>query len=505
MRLIVFIVLFIAAASACYAQHWVYGYVYDGADGTPANDRQVAVYYPGNSSNNATDIIGPNGASGANNLYLIDIENVNSSWADGDIVYVKVIRNGSGYWAGPVNATLNSGQAFDQAADMALNASPTHSKPILNASDNPLNRSSATLSCYNQSTDDIDSDPVTNTYKWYKDDAEQTSLENSTFVLPGNTSVNERWICEITPCDTFHCGIPRNSSNLTIEPSPPNILYNASVPYAPVQGQTVYIYANVTDDVEVIWVNFTVTAPNGTVIIDNENASWHADDIWNSTSFIADRVGTWIWNITASDDDDLLDNASGMFTITSWQFIVGNLTGQFTIEDALGRAMLKWTAINLTGSNIYVADSDSSVDFENLKAISRNFSDEYSRHDFEYIDNLLNMTELDDSVNTTFTLGGNPIETANFSVYDVLIKNVAIVNSTNSSSFITGILWDSSDDDGDENFDEVDKEDLVFVTKVNESITGEYGLYDYEIRVPGPLSQYITDDTDILSIYTEIK
>ena len=78
--------------------------------------------------------------------------------------------------------------------------------------------------------------------------------------------------------------------------------------------------------------------------------------------------------------------------------------------------------------------------------------------------------------------------------------------STNSTTFVTGILWDSSDDTNNNyQFDNTSKEDIVFVTRVNQSKTGMYGTYDYELRVPANLKNYKGPDTQTVVFYTEIK
>ena len=79
-----------------------------------------------------------------------------------------------------------------------------------------------------------------------------------------------------------------------------------------------------------------------------------------------------------------------------------------------------------------------------------------------------------------------------------------MANSINNSNFVTGILWDSSDDDGDYEFNESGKEDLVFVTQINTSSQGAYGIYDYELRVPARLREYSTTDSSAAAFYLEL-
>ena len=81
------------------------------------------------------------------------------------------------------------------------------------------------------------------------------------------------------------------------------------------------------------------------------------------------------------------------------------------------------------------------------------------------------------------------------------IGDVPVVNSTNTISFVSGIVWDTSDG-GDGQYDGT--EDAVFVTTINESQAGKYGVYDYEIRVPVRLRDY-TSGSSTVAFYGEIR
>ncbi|MGV8141066.1 MAG: right-handed parallel beta-helix repeat-containing protein, partial [Candidatus Woesearchaeota archaeon] len=95
------------------------------------------------------------------------------------------------------------------------NIAPTHANPILRASDNPLNGTDATLTCYNQSTHDADGDSVTNTYKWYRNNVLVGSQTTST-LSSSITSIGETWKCEVRPYDGKVYGIAKNSSTIII-------------------------------------------------------------------------------------------------------------------------------------------------------------------------------------------------------------------------------------------------------------------------------------------------
>jgi hypothetical protein len=285
---------------------------------------------------------------------------------------------------------------------------------------------------------------------------------------------------------------------------PPSINSHGTEPEMPVENEVLYIYANVTDDGTIHWVNFTVTAPNGTAVISNQNATWNGGDIWNSSDFNADSIGTWNWSISTYDGTSFA-TAKGSFILSSWQIIVGNVTGALVLDDSTGSSLLSWNVGDITGSNVYIADSDHTIDFRSLTAFSRNISGSYDGSDFTELDILLNMSDVSDSIDSTFTSSGNPLLTANFTVFGITLTDVPVINSTNSSDFITGILWDSSDDLGDGGYNIDDQEAIVFVTNVNEAKQGEYGIYDYEIRIPANLRKYDMQTTTSVSIYAEIR
>ncbi len=368
------------------------------------------------------------------------------------------------------------------------------------------------------------SDDMSLSYAWLehngtnRDNGAPKLFNESIISISGtNYNVSKQIIINVTranyTCARFWFNDTMNYVNntdwscFTLMNTPPSINLQTNVPSAPIENDVVYIYANVTDDDKDIigWVNFTITAYNGTKVMDRQNASSNSGDLWNSSNFASDAIGTWIWNITAYDGVSM-GNASGSFTISSWNIIYGNVTGQLALQDSTGFTLIKWYVTNTSESNVYAADSDSTVSFDSLKALSRNTDGDYVSSDFDDIDSLLNMTGVADSINRTFVSNTNPKKTATFTIFGNTLSNVPVINSTNSSSFITGMLWDSSDDiDNDKQFDKLDAEDIVFVTAVNQSTYGKYGLYDYEISVPSYLRKYKAANLFQVSLYAEIK
>lgn len=202
---------------------------------------------------------------------------------------------------------------------------------------------------------------------------------------------------------------------------------------------------------------------------------------------------------------DETNNYNSSFISNSfYHTTVGNLSGDLTLSDASNRTVFTWQVLNNTDSNIYVVDVDSAVDWASLWAIGREAqSFTAAVDDFSEIDTLLviNGTQ---TINSTYTSDGVAIASINLPVFGSIINNVPIRNSTNSSLFITGILWDTSDGVGLK-FNTSLQQDLVFVTKSKEKLGGKYGIYDYEISYPANLRHYKGPDSNQVAFYIELK
>ncbi|HIK02205.1 TPA: hypothetical protein H1008_03800 [archaeon] len=81
-----------------------------------------------------------------------------------------------------------SGPTKTSATVTIMNSVPTQASPILNATDDPLNRTDANLTAYNQSTNDVDNDTVINVFNWVVNESSITVL-NMPFEI-GNGTLN---------------------------------------------------------------------------------------------------------------------------------------------------------------------------------------------------------------------------------------------------------------------------------------------------------------------------
>jgi hypothetical protein len=180
-------------------------------------------------------------------------------------------------------------------------------------------------------------------------------------------------------------------------------------------------------------------------------------------------------------------------------------SSNLVLADSLENKLVNWDADNFETGNIYVTDYDSYISWNQLQSIGKTEFGEESSSDFEEIDSILNSSSYEDSIFSVYTDSGIIRDKLNIYSFNKFIQEVPIANSTNNSNFVTGILWDYSDDNSnDEEFDLIDKEDLVFVAPINKYAEGAYGNYDYEIKIPAKLREYHTADSKAAIFYVEI-
>jgi len=208
------------------------------------------------------------------------------------------------------------------------------------------------------------------------------------------------------------------------------------------------------------------------------------------------------WENEIFEHNESNNFANASFGITLWQKLYGNISAIKTLRTTENFA--SWSVEENIVGNIFVTDSESSVDWLKLKAIGRDIFDQENFGDFLKIDELLGTSDLEDSISKVYLEEESPKQEKDFFIYQNNITNVSVVNSTSSGNFVTGILWDTSDDSGDGGFDVNDKEDLVFVTKINKETEGEFGIYDYEISIPVNLREYYEDDVEEVYLYYDL-
>ena len=201
--------------------------------------------------------------------------------------------------------------------------------------------------------------------------------------------------------------------------------------------------------------------------------------------------------------DESNNVANKTIFIPAYHIYYGDIIADLLLTSASGESVRSWfNETNIKG-NIYLADADSSINWTSLFAIGTDLGYNSAQDDFEEIDTALNLTGLTDSINNSYTENEEIKANDSFAVYGNTINNVPIVNSTNTSDFVTGILWDYSDiNPGEYN----GSQDLVFITKINKNKRGMYGIYDYEIKIPANLKRYVTPNNEnTITFYVELS
>jgi hypothetical protein len=208
-------------------------------------------------------------------------------------------------------------------------------------------------------------------------------------------------------------------------------------------------------------------------------------------------------NGSIAESNESNNKAYREFWVGLFEVFAGGQDARLHIADSSIVAAFTWNQTNVTGSNIFIADTESAISFTSLVAIARNTTngtDSSTANDFLEIDQRLNTTALNDSVNNTFTIAGNPAAYTTLTAYRRTIPWVPVINSTNTSAFQTGILWDSNDGGVYYNA----SQDIVFVTTMNQSQQGGFGVYDYEIAIPAKLRDY-SPGGGTVTFYTELR
>lgn len=280
-----------------------------------------------------------------------------------------------------------------------------------------------------------------------------------------------------------------------------NISFNDSDPD---ENEALDVKTNVSNEGVVDSETFNQTTYvdtyNGTAWVDQELLADEfmvpADDTVSNGVVWKVKPGPWRFRSALDPNDEIKEtnennnNFTKLLDVPSYNVFYGGSDTKLKLG-AGDKEVYIWNPSTDQG-NLFFADVDSEYVFSNLEPVG---TDDYSE-----IDETLNLTGHNDSVLELWdpNSDGTADETRQFSVGQRTLQ-VPVANSTTDGTFKTGILYDSDDGtpyDG--------SQDLVFVTKINQSTEGEYGIYDYEIRVPSSLSQ-LKPGQDMVEIFTEIK
>gem|GEM_PF-1067765 len=202
---------------------------------------------------------------------------------------------------------------------------------------------------------------------------------------------------------------------------------------------------------------------------------------------------------TVGEDNESNNKAYNTVQVGLYNIFYGLTNSNLEIADKVTIPVWEWISSNSSNGKIYVADSDASISFTSLQALGRKVDNSSNFADFATLDSAMSTTNLTDNINTTWTSLGSPKEVTSLDIFGSIINNIPVVNSTNTSSFKTGILWDTND--GGVQYSGT--QDIILMTLVNESHVGSRGTYDYEIKIPTTLDQLV-GASGTVTFYSEI-
>jgi hypothetical protein len=332
---------------------------------------------------------------------------------------------------------------------------------------------------------------------------------NRTRVIVANeTEQGDVWGACVTPNDRLVDGTTQCSNNVTIAAADIDIFVNASEIFFnvshPRETENTTINATIrnlgsataTTVLVMFWDNTTTGMPfqiNGNITIGSIPGGGavvvnvtYITIIGNRTILVAaDPANT----ITETNEGN--NNATAQLNVQAWTIFFGNSRANLTLDAILeNRSHFTWN--HSDAGFVYFFDTDSNFSVTALQALGRNTTNGTAVNDFGEADVNLNMTGFNDSVVVLFTGNSNstPNQTRNLTLFGRLVGQVPVLNSTNTGTFITGILWDTGDDTNGQ-YDLTDREDVIFVGNINLSKAGASGNpIDYEVRVPTLLRQY---------------
>jgi hypothetical protein len=286
------------------------------------------------------------------------------------------------------------------------------------------------------------------------------------------------------------------------------ILFNDTLP---AERSNITINATIRNIGQSDGTNITVRVYDGNPALNNQINGNFSVNITQGSNVTISVIWTaligphYIWVVVdplnrISEGNETNNNASKLIEISNYDVRYGNLTGIFVVQNNLNGTVYSWNVETTNYSNVFVVDYDVSPSFTTLQAIGKNITNESSPNDFVKIDVALGSTNFSDSINKTYTYGGSPVGYSNFTIYKRVILDVPVVNSTNTSNFITGIMWDTK------NSTEYNgTQPLYFATRVNLGMEGRCGICDYEIKIPATLRINKGPDTQRVTVYAELK
>jgi hypothetical protein len=281
-----------------------------------------------------------------------------------------------------------------------------------------------------------------------------------------------------------------------------------------VEGETVFLNATIKNiggaDVSGVDVEFYLGNPALNNVIENYSINLDVNEtVAVNTTHVVDIGLSEFWIVvdygnSFTEDSEVNNDLNENVSVGAWHYFYGHVNpdSEYVLGTDVGTVVV-WNVTDFSNGNIYVADKEGSISWTDLNPLGRDKSYVEQIDDFSEADGLLNMTGFGDSIEALYLDGGAVNRTDNFTVFKRDVDYVPVAISISSGNFDTGILWDTFDS-ADSEYDSAEREDLVFVTKINEDVVGSYETVDYEMRVPARLREYSGSNSEAV-FYVELE
>jgi len=297
----------------------------------------------------------------------INFSKSNFTITSNDTIIFSARFNDTYEWGSWVNSS---------AITVKENALPSVSSATINNT-SPLNTDD--LQCNNGTTSDADSDVISLLYNWTKGGVDQVistkTLDNSL------TSVNDNWLCKITPFDGYENGTTILSATVSIGTGyiPPIINFTNSTPLTAelLKGEWLNLSVNFTDE---------NTEDKHTAYFCKDlgcSQTWCVSPINITGNYTSCRL-----NITNSSDFSLQSYTFYTFVVDNTTLTSSSISNTFTIQDitppTLNNWSLQYTNLNDASGNtnqfnVSVTDNVSNIqtitfDINGTLNVSRSFT-----------------------------------------------------------------------------------------------------------------------------------
>ena len=332
-----------------------------------------------------------------------------------------------------------------------------------------------------------------------------SSIWSETSFTWSNSSVNNTVVSwriwysdsqgQYTPTDTQSFSVNGKDLNVT------ELYLNTS---NLVQGKKVKLISNITNvgsgKINSGEINITLETYNGSwMLTDTEKVSRQIQEDSSITVNFTWTVkpGPYRFTVQADPSGTLneLNETNNQKTlnrnVSSYTVVYGGNSAEIRLGGS-GSRFVSWKADHRNMS-LFLADKDMKLSTNDLKPLN-------SSGDLGEADDALNLTGHHDSLSKLYDEDDDqqPDNTRCWTVSAQKLCDIPVTNSTESSDFKTGLLYNS------ENNNQYDgSQAIVLTTPVNNSATGKFGTYDYEVKIPFALDRQIPSQNSV-SITGEI-